>query len=99
MDDKQHYPRFGQSCDLLSRTISKINRLITDANQAADGIALYYAPAECYNDLYRALAKEIKWVLIESGYTAEDLIGEAVERTNPKFIYNLGISSILQILD
>lgn len=98
-DEQRKHRTTFKADDRLSRAISKITRLISHTAQAADDIALYYAPSECYTDLYKGLARKISEALIEFDYTADDLIAEATERTNARFVYMLGLGNILDFAE
>lgn len=96
MNAYQTPPAWKDATDRLSRTISEILIIFRQLELAYQDMQAFNAPSECGRDISRSAAKAIKETLKRNGYTADDLIAEAEERTNARFIYNLGLPSLME---
>ncbi len=79
------------SDDHFSRLCSKVRRILVGSGQAAEDIAAYHAPSECYRDLNHATAYSLQAALDEAGMTADEFVQEFEARTSPKYLYFSGM--------
>lgn len=80
--------------DRLSRTLTAVMQEVRAWRAVEDP----NPPAECYKDIDKAMRRSIKTIVTGAGYTPEEFVNLVEERTTARFVYELGIDEVLDVL-
>jgi len=97
--DPEPTGRIAAATDEFSRLCTKLVRLQRSVEAAADDIAVFGAPSECFGLVCEAIDNETCRLLDEAGYSPSRFCAELEKRVSGRWIYESGLAHILPPTD